>query len=76
MEASNVLKEYLELFTADCRQLKLLVAPNAAVDWFGRTVRGPAKIHDYFRFDFEFESPLHLLKYKYFFAQIRSIHTI
>nr|XP_036221571.1 uncharacterized protein LOC106622076 [Bactrocera oleae]XP_036221572.1 uncharacterized protein LOC106622076 [Bactrocera oleae]XP_036221573.1 uncharacterized protein LOC106622076 [Bactrocera oleae] len=51
MEASNVLKEYLELFTADCRQLKLLVAPNAAVDWFGRTVRGPAKIHDYFRFE-------------------------
>ncbi|XP_018798552.1 PREDICTED: uncharacterized protein LOC108974903 [Bactrocera latifrons] len=51
MEASIVLKEYLELFTADCWQLKLLVAPNAAVDWFGRTVRGPAKIHDYFRFE-------------------------
>ncbi|XP_067640416.1 uncharacterized protein [Eurosta solidaginis] len=51
MEASNVVKEYLELFTSDCRQLKLLVAPNAVVDWFGRTVRGPSKIHDYFRFD-------------------------
>ncbi|XP_054729973.1 uncharacterized protein LOC129238806 [Anastrepha obliqua] len=51
MDASNVLKEYLELFTADCRQLKLLLAPNAVVDWFGRQVRGPAKIHDYLRFE-------------------------
>uniref|UniRef100_W8BJJ0 Uncharacterized protein n=1 Tax=Ceratitis capitata TaxID=7213 RepID=W8BJJ0_CERCA len=51
MEATNVLKEYLELFTADCRQLKLVVAPNAVVDWFGRTVRGPANIHDYLRFE-------------------------
>ncbi|XP_036318236.1 uncharacterized protein LOC118733116 [Rhagoletis pomonella] len=51
MDGSDVLKEYLDLFTADCRQLKLLVAPNAVIDWFGRTVRGPAKIHDYFRFE-------------------------
>lgn len=51
MEASNVLKEYLEVFKDNNKQLKLLVAPNAVVDWFGRTVRGPAKIHDFLRFD-------------------------
>lgn len=56
MEASNVLKEYLEVFKDNNKQLKLLVAPNAVVDWFGRTVRGPAKIHDFLRFDFELKS--------------------
>lgn len=49
MGISHALSQYLTMFKADSNQFKTYMAANAVVDWFGRTIRGPAKIQDYLR---------------------------
>ncbi|XP_059223993.1 uncharacterized protein LOC106088660 [Stomoxys calcitrans] len=49
-EVREVLDKYLELFQQNSSiDFKYHLAPNSVVDWYGRTVRGANKIHDYLR---------------------------
>ncbi|XP_058985646.1 uncharacterized protein LOC101901046 [Musca domestica] len=48
-EARDVLTKYLELFQQSSIDFKYHLAPNSVIDWYGRTVRGANKIHDYLR---------------------------
>ncbi|TMW44412.1 hypothetical protein DOY81_010509, partial [Sarcophaga bullata] len=48
-EVHEVLNKYLELFQQNSIAFKYYLAPNSVIDWYGRTVRGANKIHDYLR---------------------------
>ncbi|XP_061392106.1 uncharacterized protein LOC133327571 [Musca vetustissima] len=48
-EVREVLAKYLELFQQSSIDFKYHLAPNSVIDWYGRTVRGANKIHDYLR---------------------------
>ncbi|XP_073833621.1 uncharacterized protein [Musca autumnalis] len=48
-EVQEVLAKYLELFQQSSIDFKYHLAPNSVIDWYGRTVRGANKIHDYLR---------------------------
>ncbi|XP_075158510.1 uncharacterized protein LOC142231758 [Haematobia irritans] len=49
-EVREVLDKYLELFhQSSSIDIKYHLAPNSVIDWYGRTVRGANKIHDYLR---------------------------
>lgn len=48
-EVREVLDKYLELFQQSSLDFKYHLAPNSVIDWYGRTVRGANKIHDYLR---------------------------
>ncbi|KAM7349556.1 uncharacterized protein ACRADG_008436 [Cochliomyia hominivorax] len=48
-EVREVLNKYLELFQQNSIEFKYYLAPNSVIDWYGRTIRGANKIHDYLR---------------------------
>lgn len=48
-EVREVLDKYLSLFQQNSIEFKYHLAPNSVIDWYGRTVRGANKIHDYLR---------------------------
>ncbi|XP_065364043.1 uncharacterized protein LOC135957256 isoform X2 [Calliphora vicina] len=48
-EVREVLSKYLELFQQNSIEFKYYLAPNSVIDWYGRTIRGANKIHDYLR---------------------------
>ena len=48
-EVREVLNKYLELFEQKSIDFKYHLAPNSVIDWYGRTIRGANKIHDYLR---------------------------
>uniref|UniRef100_A0A1A9X4J9 Uncharacterized protein n=1 Tax=Glossina brevipalpis TaxID=37001 RepID=A0A1A9X4J9_9MUSC len=48
-EISKVLAKYLGLFQQNTFDFKYHFAPNSVIDWYGRTIRGANKIHDYLR---------------------------
>ncbi|XP_023291734.2 uncharacterized protein LOC111675238 [Lucilia cuprina] len=48
-EVREVLNKYLELFQQNSIEFKYFLAPNSVIDWYGRTIRGANKIHDYLR---------------------------
>lgn len=50
-ELTNALSKYLELFTAHSNFFKFFIAQNGVLEWFGRTIKGNQKIHDYLRYE-------------------------
>uniref|UniRef100_A0A1A9Z9A0 Uncharacterized protein n=1 Tax=Glossina pallidipes TaxID=7398 RepID=A0A1A9Z9A0_GLOPL len=48
-EPSEVVAKYLALFEQDRFDFKYYFAPNSIIDWYGRTISGVSKIHDYLR---------------------------
>ncbi|XP_055910345.1 uncharacterized protein LOC129944730 [Eupeodes corollae] len=50
-EVKNALAKYLELFTSHSDFFKFYIAQNGVLEWFGRTIKGNLKIHDYLRYE-------------------------
>lgn len=50
-EVNNALATYLELFTSHSNFFKFFIAQNGVLEWFGRTIKGNHKIHDYLRYE-------------------------
>ncbi|KAI9585197.1 uncharacterized protein LOC119632823 [Glossina fuscipes] len=49
IEPSEVVEKYLALFGQGRCDFKYYFAPNSIIDWYGRTIRGVNKIHNYLR---------------------------
>ncbi|XP_055843331.1 uncharacterized protein LOC129910094 [Episyrphus balteatus] len=50
-EVKNALAKYLELFTSHSNFFKFFIAQNGVLEWFGRSIKGNTKIHDYLRYE-------------------------
>lgn len=50
-DVKEALSKYLELFTSHSNFFKFFIAQNGALEWFGRTIKGNQKIHDYLRYE-------------------------
>ncbi|XP_055682703.1 uncharacterized protein LOC129789714 [Lutzomyia longipalpis] len=52
MDSNAVLRKFVDLCNnQQSDQISLLFASNGVVDWYGRTLRGPRKIADFFRYN-------------------------